>query len=361
MPRFGSQKKIGRAAFEVNILDGLADPVILIDENRNFVDGNRAALDLVGDNVRGKNLATILDCPEIIEAVDRVLTGEPSEKGTAFIPSPVSRSFDMHIMDLSARNPDKFGWVMLALHDVSSALQAEKMRADFVSNVSHEMRSPLSSLLGFIETLRGPARDDPEAQDRFLGIMEEEARRMTRLINDLLTLSQVEADQHILPNQSVNIQELLREVVDLLSGRAKERNMILALEVPSPLPLVIGDKDELVQVVRNLADNALNYGTKGTVVTIFAECSEKMRKAKNPKVRIAVTNQGEGIESKHIPRLTERFYRIDKGRSRATGGTGLGLAIVKHIVNRHRGKLKITSVPGKSSTFAVFLRANRQS
>ncbi|MEH6524501.1 MAG: ATP-binding protein [Sneathiella sp.] len=358
MPETGSLKKIGRAVFEMNILDGLADPVILIDEKRNFVDGNQAAFNLVGENVIGKNFSVILKSSEIIEAVDRVLAGQPTENGVAFIPSPVSKTYEMHIMDLSARNPERSGWVMLALHDITSALRSDKMRADFVSNVSHEMRSPLSSLLGFIETLRGPARDDRKAQDRFLGIMENEARRMTRLINDLLTLSQVEADQHIVPDHSVNIQELLKEVINLLSGRAKEQDMTIVLEVSSSLPSVTGDKDELIQVFRNLVDNALNYGTEGTVVTIAASHTRESPPAKISKVLVSVTNQGEGIESKHIPRLTERFYRIDKGRSRATGGTGLGLAIVKHIVYRHRGDLEISSIPGKSSTFAVSLRAN---
>lgn len=352
-----NSQNIANTGFEINILDGLADPVLLVNENREFIDGNQAAFCLVGKDAIGQDLASVLDCPVIVEAIDRILQGAPSEKGKAVISSPVPRTFDMHIMAIPSGNPNIAGRVMLSLHDISSALQADKMRADFVSNVSHEMRSPLSTLLGFIETLRGPARDDPEAQERFLGIMEEEARRMTRLINDLLTLSQVEADEHILPDHTVNLQELLNEVIDLLSGRAKDRNMSLVLELISPLPLIIGDKDELVQVFRNLVDNALNYGTLGTEVAITAEYQESTVPEKKPNIRVAITNLGEGIEPKHIPRLTERFYRVDKGRSRATGGTGLGLAIVKHIIHRHRGDLDITSVQGQSTTFSVSLWA----
>ena len=354
MPKHRSQKRIGREVFEVNILDGLADPVILIDEHRIFVDGNSAAFEIVGDDARGQDLADAIDSPQIVEAVDRVLQGEALQQGEAFIPSPVSRTYEIRVLDLSARNPNKAGWVMLVLHDVSSTKQAEKMRADFVSNVSHEMRSPLSTLLGFIETLRGPARDDLEAQERFLAIMEEEAKRMTRLINDLLALSKVEADEHIRPDMFIDIQKLLSEVVNILSVRANERDMCIKLNPALSLPMVVGDKDELVQVFRNLVDNAINYGTAGTTVQISAKCEEATPKA---MISIAVTNQGEGIESKYLPRLTERFYRIDKGRSRATGGTGLGLAIVKHIVNRHRGRLEISSVSGESTIFTVFLPA----
>lgn len=351
MSKIRSRKKAGRRAFEANILDGLGDAVFLIDERRTFVDGNPAAFDLVGNLAKGRDLADILDSQDIIEAVDEALQGAADQQAEVFIPPPVSRTFEMRLLVLPARNPDKAVWIMLVLHDISPAKRAEQMRADFVSNVSHELRSPVTSLLGFIETLRGPAQDDAQAREKFLAIMEEEARRMTRLINDLLTLSKVEADEHIRPVESIDIRRLLEEVVDILAGRARERGMEIALDALPTLPVVAGDKDELVQVFRNLIDNAINYGREGTTVTIAVQGRA------GAEVDVSVINQGEGFEPEHIPRLTERFYRIDKGRSRATGGTGLGLAIVKHIINRHRGALEIVSAPGESTTFAVTLPA----
>ena len=344
-----SRKKAGRRAFEANILDGLADAVILIDNNRTFVDGNEAAMNLLGSNVQGQDLAGVVNSAEVIEAVDNVLSGKAIERGEVHLPAPVSRICEMQVIDLPARNPDKPDWVMLVLRDITDARKAEQMRADFVSNVSHELRSPISSLLGFIETLQGPARDDPQARERFLGIMEEEARRMTRLVNDLLTLSKVEAAEHIRPREAVDLAQLLGEISTVLTGQGKSRDMQIALTVPDDLPAVAGDKEELIQVFRNLIDNALKYGDQGSVVQITASPSE------NNSITTTIVNHGPGIQADDIPRLTERFYRADKGRSRASGGTGLGLAIVKHIIGRHRGQIEISSVLGETTSVSVSL------
>ncbi len=326
----------------------------LINERREFVDGNQAAFELFGQNAKGRGLADVIDNDAVIEAVDAVLAGSADRQSEVFLPSPIARSYEMQVHSLPARNPANAGWIMLILHDVSAAKKADQMRADFVSNVSHELRSPISSLLGFIETLRGPARDDAEARERFLGIMEDEARRMALLVNDLLTLSKVEADEHIRPRETVDVLLLLGEVVDLLSAQAAERGMSIEMDVHGPLPPVVGARNELIQVFRNLADNAINYGRENTPL-IFAMAS--IDGPTGTSVAVSVTNQGEGFEAEHIPRLTERFYRIDKGRSRTAGGTGLGLAIVKHIVNRHRGSLEITCTPGEHATFTVTLPA----
>lgn len=326
----------------------------MINERREFVDGNQAAFELFGQDAKGRDLADIIDNDAVIEAVDAVLAGAPDRDGELFLPAPIACSYEMRVHSLPARNPAKAGWTMLILHDVSAAKQADQMRADFVSNVSHELRSPISSLLGFIETLRGPARDDAEARERFLGIMEDEARRMALLVSDLLTLSKVEADEHIRPRETVDVLLLLGEVADLLSAQAAERGMSIEMDVSGPLAPVVGERNELIQVFRNLADNAINYGRENTPL-IFATAS--INGPAGRSVAVSVTNQGEGFEPEHIPRLTERFYRIDKGRSRTSGGTGLGLAIVKHIVNRHRGSLEITCVPGESATFTVTLPA----
>ena len=355
MAKQTSPKKAGRAAFEAHILEGLADPVILIDERRNLVDGNLAAFKLVGNEARGQDLAAVLDNPKIIKAVDRVLHGKPTQQGEVFIPSPVSRTYEMRVQELPARMPGKPVWVMLALHDVTVAKMAEKMRADFVSNVSHELRSPLSSLIGFIETLRGPARDDPEASERFLSIMEAEAQRMARLIDDLLTLSKVETDEHIPPEDTVDVTALLRRVADSLSVRAQERDIRIRIAGADGLPPAVGDADELTQLFHNLLDNAITYGSQGKAVRVALKHRKTVPGTSVEGVSVAIVNRGEGIPAKHLSRLTERFYRVEKGRSRSMGGTGLGLAIVKHIVNRHRGHLDIESGPGKTTTFTVTL------
>ncbi|MEX2407862.1 MAG: ATP-binding protein, partial [Rhodovibrionaceae bacterium] len=220
----------------------------------------------------------------------------------------------------------------------------------------HELRTPLSSLLGFIETLRGPAAEDAEAQQRFLGIMEEQATRMSRLVEDLLSLSHIEMQEHSPPKGETDLGEVLRAVCEGLNIKARAKEMTLRLDIEGS-PRVIGQKDELAQVFQNLIDNALKYGREGTEVTVTARAGGEAARLPGPSAVVAVRDRGEGISREHLPRLTERFYRVDTARSRKLGGTGLGLAIVKHIVNRHRGQLMIDSQPGSGSTFTVHLPA----
>jgi two-component system phosphate regulon sensor histidine kinase PhoR len=243
---------------------------------------------------------------------------------------------------------------MLTFHDITAIKRSEQMRADFVANASHELRTPLSTLIGFIETLRGPARDDPAARDRFLAIMEEQAGRMSRLINDLLSLSRIELDEHTLPAGQVDLLAVVRAVVDTLEMQADAKNMKIVLQAPEALPPVTGDPDQLTQVFQNLVDNAIKYARAGTEVTVSATGPDGQRRG---HVSVAVRDCGDGIARNHLPRLTERFYRVDPARSRALGGTGLGLAIAKHIVSRHRGRLSIDSEVGKGSVFTVTLPA----
>ena len=231
------------------------------------------------------------------------------------------------------------------------------MRADFVANVSHELRSPLTSLLGFIETLRGPARDDPAARERFLEVMDGQAKRMARLIDELLSLSRVEAEEHLPPDGRVDITNLLYEIGKSLDMRAAARGMKIEIDCDPSLPAALGERDELTLVFRNLIENALNYGRSGTAVTVTASAIERVPSSGVPGISISVRDRGDGIAAEHIPRLTERFYRVDKGRSRSMGGSGLGLAIVKHIANRHRGRLTIDSRVAEGSVFTVMLPA----
>ena len=340
---------------DASMLDGLPDPVFLVDQSLTIVDCNRAARLLLGDGVVGAKLAGSLDSAEILEAIDDSLGGSPGTRREVFLPYPVARNYEFivwRLPDLKSPGP---AWAMVALHDVTASKKADQMRADFVANVSHELRSPLSSLLGFIETLRGAARDDPEATERFLGIMASEAERMTRLINELLTLSKVETEEHIRPENSVELGPILNQVSATLSVRAGDRRMEIEFDIPDNLPAITGESDELTQVFLNLVANAVSYGTAGTPIRVVATAQISIPGTGGPGVSVAIINRGEGIPPDEIPRLTERFYRVDKGRSRKMGGTGLGLAIVKHIVARHRGHLSIESEPSQETSFTVFL------
>lgn len=245
------------------------------------------------------------------------------------------------------------GRMIMTLQDLTTQRQTESVRADFVANVSHELRTPLSTLVGFIETLQGPARDDREAAERFLGIMRDQAGRMSRLVEDLLSLSKIEMNAAVLPSGAVAVGDLLHTVAESLSLQAERDDQKIVIDSTENLR-VRGDADELTQVFWNLIENALKYGRESGKVSINVQPAED-----DQSIRIAVSDDGEGIEEEHLERLTERFYRVDKGRSRAMGGTGLGLAIVKHIVARHRGTLEIASTVGHGSTFSVILPAHK--
>jgi len=248
------------------------------------------------------------------------------------------------------------------LRDLTQLRRSEQMRADFVANASHEIRTPLATLVACVETLSDSARDDPAAQSRFLAIMSEQANRMSRLVEDLLSLSRIELNEHTPPTGRVKLGEVLARVLDGLRLKAEELDVTVALETAADLPPALGDVDELEQVFQNLMDNALKYGRDGKRVEITAALADRILPdvplaRRGAALRIAIRDFGPGIAREHLPRLTERFYRVDNARSRALGGTGLGLAIVKHIVNRHRGVLTIDSSPGQGSTFTVYLPA----
>ena len=244
--------------------------------------------------------------------------------------------------------------VYMLVSDRTRERALEKMRADFVANSSHELRTPLASLIGFIETLRGPAADDPEAQQRFLGIMAEQAARMQRVIGDLLSLSKIEISEHSPPKELLHLPPLLERIVAGLEPMLKAQQVRLSVSMPPELPAIPADSDQLTQVFTNLLDNALKYGKPGGEIKLSASVAQDQQFPSGGIV-VTVEDNGAGIAREHLPRLTERFYRVDKGRSRAVGGTGLGLAIVKHAVNRHRGRLLIDSEPGKGTIFTVWL------
>ncbi|MGI4799713.1 MAG: sensor histidine kinase, partial [Janthinobacterium lividum] len=244
------------------------------------------------------------------------------------------------------------------LSDRTRERAVERMRADFVANASHELRTPLASLIGFIETLRGPAADDPDAQHRFLGIMAEQGQRMNRLIDDLLSLSRIELTEHVAPSGLVDLAALTETIGAGLAPLFTARDVTLDSRIEPRLPRIVGDRDQLGQVLQNLLENALKYGRDGGSIHVDARL---VARAGIDGIAVGVRDEGDGISALHIPRLTERFYRVNTRRSRAVGGTGLGLAIVKHIVNRHRGHLRIESTEGEGTTVTVWVPAARES
>ena len=249
------------------------------------------------------------------------------------------------------------GRVLVVLSDRTRERAIERTRTDFIANASHELRTPLTSLIGFIETLRGPAADEAPAQARFLGIMAEQAARMNRLIDDLLSLSRIEISEHQAPQSKVDAASVLARVADGFEPRVAARGQHLSVIAPEMLPFVLADEDQLVQVIENLLDNACKYGRQDGRIEVVARTENSSGVPHRAGVSISVTNDGAGIAKVHLPRLTERFYRAEAGRPRGPEGTGLGLAIVKHIVNRHRGTLRIESEPGQGATFRIWLPA----
>ena len=345
---------------ERRILDELPDPVILLNAFRNIVSANQAARELFNITEMGRDLTIALRHPAVLDAVDLSLAGGAPDPVEFELVAGVPVTFEVQVAAVPRPNDEDGVRVVVLLHDVTDTKRVDEVRADFVANVSHELRSPLAALAGFIETLSGPAKDDPAAREKFLGIMDNEAQRMTRLIEDLLSLSRVEANEHVRPEDEVEIETVIGEVVDAYSNRCAESGNSIDVDLPDDLPSVLGDRDQLSQVFQNLIDNALKYGGPGKPVRVTASPVERLPESGTHGVAVSVQDQGDGIPTDHIPRLTERFYRVDKARSRGLGGTGLGLAIVKHIVSRHRGHILIESAPESGSTFTVTVPAFSQ-
>jgi two-component system phosphate regulon sensor histidine kinase PhoR len=343
------------------VIAAVPDPLILLDERRQIVRTNTQAAAFIGAVAAQADLSVALRNPSVLAAADAVLQGEMTRAVDFTLTVPIERQLRARIARIDRPSIDS-AVAVLSLHDITQLKRAEQMRADFIANASHELRTPLATLLGFIETLRGPARDDREAHERFLVIMHDQASRMARVVEDLLSLSRIELNEHVMPKDRVALDLVLRQVVEALELRASERGMRIQMELAARLPGILGDHDELAQVFQNLVDNAIKYGRAGTGIAVTANnVSRPSHDADTgfaSLVSVSVRDQGEGITREHLPRLTERFYRVDTARSREIGGTGLGLAIVKHILNRHRGFLEIESTPGIGSSFTVFLRTD---
>jgi two-component system phosphate regulon sensor histidine kinase PhoR len=340
---------------EESILERLPDPLIVLGPDRAVRRANIAARAAFG-----AEMAAVLRHPDLRSAIDRAFAaGEHPRAQTAqvSVPVPVPREVQATVVSLNSPLAGGRG-ALVVLSDRTRERAVERMRADFVANASHELRTPLASLIGFIDTLRGPAADDPPAQARFLDIMAEQAGRMNRLIDDLLSLSRIELTEHQMPAEDVSLADLVERMLAAFEIRLQERRITLDLWVAPDVPPVTGDPDQLEQVLQNLFDNAVKYGREGGLLRVSLEKVTPGGKfPAKPGVILSVADDGAGIARQHLPRLTERFYRVDTGRSRAVGGTGLGLAIVKHVVNRHRGQLLIESEEGRGTSFTVWLPA----
>ena len=341
------------------LLDALPDPLLLLSRERRVVFANAAARAMIGADPQGRDLAEVLRVPGVLAAAERVWGGEAASE-VSFQTGPEPRRHYIGRLQALRAPPPQDSAVALVLHDVTALERGQRQRADFVANASHEIRTPLAAIVGAIETVQGPARDDAEARARFLAMIAEHAERITRLVDDLLSLSRIEMAEHEPPAGAVALAPVLDQARTALDWRARAREVAIVLDLSPGLPEVQGDADELRQLFQNLIDNAIKYGNPNAEVTVSARpVAEGTRvdswRAAPGAVAVTVADRGPGIAPEHLPRLTERFYRVDRGRSRQMGGTGLGLAIVKHIVNRHRGALQVTSELGVGSRFTVCL------
>jgi len=335
------------------LLDAIPDAVVALDQNLNVMHFNALFQELYPKVRFGHPLAHVSRNPELNEAIERAAASSDAVVVDLFERVPVERRISVTVSRISG-NQGRRGlpYLIVSFRDLTEQDKLAQMRADFIANASHELRTPLASLRGFVETLQGPARDDPEARSRFLSIMSSQANRMTRLIDDLLSLSRVEMRVHLPPKGIVDLNEVSAYVAQALEPLAASSKMKIVVTKSEGAVRIRGDRDELVQVMQNLVHNAIKYGREGGRVEI-AVSRVLDGSPPHPRALVAVADDGPGIAPEHLPRLTERFYRANAAASREKGGTGLGLAIVKHIVIRHRGELRISSAVGKGSTFSL--------
>jgi two-component system, OmpR family, phosphate regulon sensor histidine kinase PhoR len=332
------------------ILERLPDALIVLRQDRTVSRRNPAA-----EAIFGADLPAVLRHPDLRAALDRAIADGETQGADLTVAGPIARELRATVVPMNPPLQDG-GRAVVVLSDRTTEHSTQRSHTDFVANVSHELRTPLASLIGFTETLLGPAEDDPPARRRFLTIMAEQGARMNRLIDDLLSLSRIEMAEHQPPSDTVDLVVLLPRIVAGYEPRLAGSGTRIVVETAADLPPVTGDAGEIAQVSQNLLDNAVKYGKEGGIVRLTIGLAETGRGwPSRAGVVLSVTDEGAGIPRADIPRVTERFYRVDKGRSRAAGGTGLGLAIVKHIVSRHRGQLSIESEEGRGTTVSVWL------
>ncbi|MBU6372209.1 MAG: PAS domain-containing protein [Alphaproteobacteria bacterium] len=356
------------------LLEALPDPALLIDREGRIAGSNAAARRQLQFEASGLRLSAILRNPELLDAVQAAADDGVSRTVAYEVSAPVEEHFKTYVAPIAwGRDVG----ALMVFHDQTAMMATERMRADFLANASHELKTPLASLTLLIETLVGPARADPEAQTQFFAMMQVQAARMRRLIEDLLSLSKIELNEHVPPTDRANLVDVVREAASIAAPVAKERDIRIEVDAPAAT-IVVGERFQLAQVVQNLIDNAIKYSPNGGVVRLrlgvapdreaaVAEAGRRWDEAgriallspppgQGAFVFLRVEDEGAGIARRHLPRLSERFYRVERDDGPQREGTGLGLAIVKHIVNRHRGGLLVESVVGQGSAFAVVIR-----
>jgi two-component system phosphate regulon sensor histidine kinase PhoR len=338
-----------------SLIGGLPGAAIVLDRDGRVIAFNVAASSIAPSLRRGEPALITLRMPELVEAIRRAAASRTPQRVEFFERVPLDRWFEAFVTPVKLANTAdaRSDILLMTFNDLTPLRRVEEMRADFIANASHELRTPLAALLGFIETLQGPAKNDLAARDKFLAIMQGQATRMARLIDDLLSLSRIELNAHLPPNTPLDLAPVVKQVADGLQTLARDRAVAIKVSAPQDALVVLGDRDELIRALENLVENALKYGAAGKRVDITLAGSQT--RAGTPEVRLAVRDYGPGIAPEHLPRLTERFYRVDVADSRAQGGTGLGLALVKHVLNRHGGRLSIESTPGEGATFIMHL------
>ena len=352
------------------ILNKLEDAIIVLDSDQKIVFQNSHSIDLFENNYTGQNITNLIRSPIVLEALENVYKNKETEiiEYNSEYGSLSPRSTNFYNVEISYEKNHlqltntKDNYVIL-MKNITPLKNIEKVRSSFIANVSHELKTPLATVMGFLETIRGPAKDDQKSMSKFLGIMDKETIRMKRLIDDLLVVSKIESDEHIHPTKKVNLIKTLNNVIESLKEYALKKNIQIRTNYQLNENLsVLGNEDELVQVFTNIIDNSIKYGKINSSIVIKAEeVKEQTDQSENKKLfpqlimKISVKDESDGIHAKHLSRLTERFYRVDAARSKEIGGTGLGLTIVKHILNKHRGHLDIKSEINQGSTFTVEL------
>ena len=337
------------------LIDGLPEAAIVLDREGRVIAFNEMAISIAPALRRGEPALIALRMPELVDAIRRAIRRHEPQRVEFFERVPLDRWFEAFVtpVTLTLGAGGTADILVMTFNDLTPLRRVEEMRADFIANASHELRTPLAALLGFIETLQGPAKDDPVARDKFLGIMQGQATRMARLIDDLLSLSRIELNAHLQPSTPVDLAPIVRQVVDGLQMLARDRGVEIKVALSPDTLTVLGDRDELVRALENLIENSLKYGAAGKRVDVTV--GRAQTRAGLPEAHVSVRDYGPGISPEHLPRLTERFYRVDVADSRAQGGTGLGLALVKHVLNRHGGRLTIESTPGAGATFTMHI------
>lgn len=338
---------IDRKTRPVNIdemIEAIIEPILIVADGR-VAHANQPARVLLGGHIIGEDMRLAIRHPAAAERLTELRSNSTRPINLVGL-GTLDQRWEMRVTTMSD------GRRVVHLIDQTGSYAAERMRVDFVANASHELRTPLASILGFVETLSDEkAGGDPDVRSRFLKVMFDEARRMQRLVEDLISLSRIEAEKYRVPATAIDLRQLMEEVHAEIADSHDKRGADLVSDIEADVPPVTGDRAQLSQVLHNLIGNAMKYGRPGTPVI------SRLWVDQTGMVRISVADEGDGIAPEHLPRLTERFYRVDAGRSRSLGGTGLGLAIVKHIIERHRGRLDITSTVGKGTTASILLPA----